>query len=193
MTIIIGYKENDVLYFGVDSRISSDHKVFTLSDDKIWSGNGILFGVCGHWRAAQIVKHKFNIPERPCKMSTEKYMNTVFIDELRKVFKENGYTEINNNEEKAHGAYLMIGIDNRLFNIGYDFSVLEQEDNYICLGSGEDLAYGAMNILKDQNLDPIDKIIKALETACKYNSGCAPPFTIISNNVNKSIYNKTNI
>jgi len=105
----------------------------------------------------------------------EKYMITKFIPAVRKLFKEGGYTRINNNQEE--GGSFIVGIGNKLFEIDSDFQVQSYIDGITSVGCGKEYALGAMRALK--NLEPEDRIKKSLEITAYYSVGVSAPFIIL--------------
>ena len=90
-----------------------------------------------------------------------KYMVTTFIPNLIKIFEEG----IKSEEPKDRGASFLIGINNKLFQIQEDYSVLCPSLGFQSVGSGGEYAMGSMITTKDMNINTTDRIILALKSA----------------------------
>lgn len=74
---------------------------------------------------------------------------------------------------------LCIVYKNILYTLSRDCSVIQYND-FVSIGSGSDFALGALEATKNMNMEPEQRVKIALEVACKFDAGCAPPFKIIS-------------
>ena len=100
-------------------------------------------------------------------------MVTSFIDTARKCFRDNGFGD----KEATAGGTFLVGYNGKLYTINSDYQVGIPADTFDAVGSGSDLALGAMFATK--NLEPVKRIKLALEAASTFNAGVAPPFRIV--------------
>jgi len=179
MTCIVSWTESDgTIYMGGDSsgiaetdlRIRKDSKVF-IKDDKF------IFGFTSSFRMGQLLKYSLEIPKQSVSEEDYQYMCTTFIDSMHELFKEKNYSRIENNV--SEGGFFLVGYNGVVYEVEPDFQVAIVYDNFSAIGCGECYALGAMNILKDKNLKPENKIIEALKTANKFSSGVYPPFYVL--------------
>ena len=105
-----------------------------------------------------------------------RYMVTVFIPNVIKLFKEGVVSE----EEQNRGGSFIVGVNNKLFKIQEDYSVLEPEAGYCAVGCGEDIALGSLYTTEGLNWTPADRIKYALEAAEKFSSMVQRPFHILN-------------
>ena len=103
-------------------------------------------------------------------------MVTVFIPNVIKLFKKGIISE----EEQNRGGTFIVGIDNKLFKIQEDYSVLEPESGYCAVGCGEDIALGSLYTTEGFNWEPADRIKYALEAAEKFSSMVQRPFHVLN-------------
>jgi ATP-dependent protease HslVU (ClpYQ) peptidase subunit len=168
MTCIVGLKHEKTLYFGSDSASSTDAGYLTsLNRSKVFKTGSILIGVAGSSRLSQVLEHRFVPPKITSK--TEKYLCTQFIDRMKACL---------NKHAKGADFELLIGIHGRIFVIFPDWQVEEAIDDFHAIGSGKDIARGAMYAAQDKS--PEDRIRLALEAAEKFNNGVCSPFRIES-------------
>ncbi len=75
-----------------------DSKVFILKKQ-------FIIGFTSSFRMGQILKYSFDPPEHPSGMGVEKYMNTLFVDEVRKVFKDKGFLLLIDDSQEQGGTF----------------------------------------------------------------------------------------
>lgn len=180
MTCIVGLIDNNTIYLGSDSCISSSaFKFYTPSYTKVFLRQNILFGISGDVRYNDIIKYRLSVPYHREDKTNIEYLCTDFIDSLRQALEKAKYSL----EEDAvasvpYKSTLLLGYRNKLYCIFYDYSVLEFSDFY-SIGSGSDFVLGSLETTKNLGFDPKKRIELALEAACKFSVGCALPFNII--------------
>jgi ATP-dependent protease HslVU (ClpYQ) peptidase subunit len=179
MTCIIGYAKDGRVYMGGDSAGVAGLDVTIRKDTKVFKvQKRFLIGYTSSFRMGQILRFKLKVTKQSKGQEDYGYMCTTFIDAVRKVLKDEGYTRISSNEESV-GTFL-VGYNGRLYGVASDLQVAEGLDTYDTCGCGGKYASGAMEILTTQRLDedPKEKIRKALEVAVKFSGGVRPPFNI---------------
>lgn len=107
-------------------------------------------------------------------MDSYEYMCTVWIDEIRKCLKENGYTNIKDNEETI-GEFL-VGYRGRIFHIYSDLQIKETVDFYDACGGGGHYALGSLATSESTNIEW--RVLKALEVAERFNGTVRNPFIV---------------
>ncbi|NOR27571.1 MAG: hypothetical protein GQ540_03465 [Lutibacter sp.] len=115
-------------------------------------------------------------------MTDYEYLCTDFIDEVIKCFKDNGFSNINNNEES--GGTFLIGYKSNLYCIESDYQVAMVKDSYDSCGSGSNYALGSMKTLYNwdsfEDCEPEVYITEALSAAEYFSCGVYKPFNIVS-------------
>lgn len=178
MTCIVGLVHKGEVWMGGDSasngnwitRISSLPKVFMVHD--------MLIGITGNWRLAQLLQ--YHLPaELDAWDGAEDYMQYLvltFVPAVRKLFKEEGFSKEDNNQQSYYGAY-MIGHAGQLYTVESNYQVVQHVDGYTAVGSGAELALGALYVLGEKTA--ADKRIEmALEAAAYFSNGVERPFHI---------------
>ena len=190
MTCIVAYKKDNKIYFGADSLGSTEYKKSNRRDQKLFYKDNMLIGFTSSFRMGNILQYKLEIPKHKSNISTNVYMNTIFIDNVIKCFEDNKY--ISNVDSTISGGTFLVGYKNRIFKIESDFQVAEDYGNFSSCGSGEDIATGVMEgILKiNKNIAP-EKLIKiAIQIASKYIPSVGGPIHIKAIDKNGNLLNE---
>lgn len=177
MTCVIGYHTDDGIWIGADSAGSTMYGAQTLRADlKVHQNGEMLMGFCGSYRMGQLLKF-MKITAQPDGMDDFEYMVTMFVEDVRKVLKKGGVTWVEKNTEELYGNFI-VGYRDGLYGIEDDFQVSISTKDYVCIGSGEEYAYGAMDVLHEVEPDPVKAIKKALKIAANHNAFVAAPFVV---------------
>ena len=184
MTCIAGIVLPDgTVYIGGDAMSSSpsyhygysvtNPKVFFL--DKPFGGSTpLLIGITSSWRMAQIIEHGLSVPADRSNGDPLKYLIGSFIESVREAFKKGGFAEVQNNVEE--GGTFLVGYGGRLFKVQDNYSVMESLDPIDSCGSGYKEVLAAMRVLPD--VEPEERITRALEATAAYNITVQPPFMV---------------
>lgn len=184
MTCIVGLKHKDRVYIGGDSAASDIERltINTRADEKVFTSNGIIFGFCSSFRIGQLIRYSFNPPEQLHSKSDIEYLVTDFIDGIRHTIQSGGSLH-KENENEQFDSHFVIGYRDNLYVVYNDFQVAQPRDPFVAVGSGEDLAMGAMYATQDNN-DPVERIQIALEAASAFNMAVRPPYVIVDSKNN---------
>lgn len=178
MTCIVAYKQNKKIYMGGDSAGVAGYNLYIRADEKVFQKGNMIFGFTSSFRMGQIIRYSLKIPDHDPRIDDYEYLCTVFIDSLRKCYKNKGYKSTKDGVES--GGIFLLGYRENIYKIESDFQVGKTVDPFIACGCGEDFALGAMEILEHINTSNEDKILNALKTAEKFSAGVRGPFNIIS-------------
>jgi len=176
MTCIIGLAEGGKVWIGGDSA-SSDGSwiVRATAIEKVFQCPPFLLGCETSFRMMQILRyHLGDLPEQG-ESNTTAYMVKTFVERIRRIFKEHGFAKIEDSKEE--GGQFFVGYNGWLYLIGSDFQVNSYRDGLDAIGSGANLALGAMKAL--DFLPPRERVERALEVAAYFSGGVMPPFTVL--------------
>ena len=198
MTCIIGYVDKA-------SSSSSNKPVVWLGGDSCGSGNGsdhiyknnkvfhymnnpnIIMGGTTSFRHLDLLEtteglfDDFEDLENITRLDIVKH----FIPRVQKAFQGN-YLR---GDDTDRGGNFLLGINDKLFEIQNDYSVLEPDSGIIAVGCGEDTAIvmlDAYNALTKEA--PQTKLFRTLEYVSNYNQGVKPPFTVINTQGQSFVY-----
>ena len=105
-------------------------------------------------------------------------MVKTFIPNLITLFQNGIYSE----DPKEKGANFLLGVNEKLFEIQGDYSVLQPSLGFSAVGCGEVAAMGSLmtTTMHFKDINPIDHIKYALESAEQNCCGVQRPFRIIN-------------
>ena len=170
MTCIVGRVHDGKVTIGADS-IGAAHYDYTIrKDKKLFRLGEFVIGCTSSYRMIQLIQYKMHPPVIPDDMELHEYMVVHFVEELRRVLKDGGYAQIDNNVEK--GGQFLVGIRGCLFRVDSDFQVGESVCGMDSIGCGQDYALGAMFSGAD--------LERALEVAEKCSCGVKGPFHFLT-------------
>lgn len=179
MTCIAGIVQDGRVYIGGDSQATASWSINTRVDPKVWSDDDWVFGYSGGPRVAQLLRWGLDRPPLKDEQPLDAYLATDFTKAYRSIIREGGALKAENGIEEAEGTTrFMVGHQGRLLVIHSDFQVAETTDGYAAIGSGDDLALGALFATRSQR-NPRRRLLTALEAAERFNMGVGGPFVIV--------------
>lgn len=175
--------DNGSVWMGGDSAGISDDSVLSLgigAEPKIWKTNGILFGACGSFRVSQVIRWHVHVPAYDPETELLNYLTGPLIDSLRDCLAAHGTLQawLDDSTEAIDGG-LLVGMENRVFEVYQDFGVGELVHGYGSVGCGSPIAMGNLAATESLNIKPKRRITMALEAAERHSAGVRGPFTII--------------
>jgi ATP-dependent protease HslVU (ClpYQ) peptidase subunit len=179
MTCIAAVVEGDRIWMGGDSAFSErwSMSLVARANQKVFRNGPFLIGVCGSARVLDVLRYTFKPPKQPRGVDVSRYMRSVFIDAVRAAMKDAGVMWKENNLEEIESSVL-VGYRGRLFCIEGDFQVGEAIDDFSAVGSGGDVALGALTVT--EGVPARKRLLAALGAAERYNAGVRRPFYVQS-------------
>ena len=178
MTCIVALRDGDKLYMGADSCGSNKYDMIDVAIKKIFRKQDMIIGGTGDYRMGQLLEYKFTPPIQPDGMGDIEYMSTLFIDTIKTLYKDNGYSEIKDNREESFGEILVLR-KKQIYRIeGCSYSLIVRRGNFDAIGCGDDISLGVLFALDGISMSPQDKIITALKASEKYKIGVCSPFNV---------------
>ena len=185
MTCIIGCRTDQKIYIAGDSA-GADDSGFGVSrgDTKVYkkqtNNGGLILGFSHSFRYGQLLKFKWDVPKYDESLDFEEYLHTDFIDSIYELMNEN-YLDDKNPSNKDLGVTI-IGFKNQMFTLGEDLQIEKinkQFSDFLCIGCGSEIAYGAMEGLS--KLEPKERMMRSLQIVSKYySSSVRPPYLMES-------------
>ncbi len=156
MTIIaVGYNKKKEIVFGSDRQATIGSDVTLLSQPKTIKKGEIVIGICGYVLLLKVLRYNFTIPKHEKDLTNDEYINTIFVEKLRKCFKDNNVSTVKDNKEDTKSG-ILVAYRGQIYEISCDFSVIKLSKDYYAIGSGRRFAIGA--------LDSYMKINRAIDT-----------------------------
>ena len=174
MTCVIGLKDGDGVLLGADTCESTQYVKFASADAKVFRVGPFGLGACGSPRMKQLLRHQLRLPDPP-KTGLPRFMVTQFTDAVRKALSEGGWKRTSDGREE--GGEFLVALRGRLFVCDYDFQVSEMRHDFHAVGSGQEVALGALHATR--SMKPRRRIRTALEAAAEFAVGVRAPFQII--------------
>jgi ATP-dependent protease HslVU (ClpYQ) peptidase subunit len=174
MTCIVGLVDGGSVWIGGDSAGVDGH--FSLRvrrDPKVFVNEGFIFGFTSSFRMGQVLAHSFSPPKQKVGQDPYAFMVTDFVDGVRQTLKNAGYARAKDGEES--GGTFLVGHAGRLFAIHDDYQVGETDDGFDAVGSGADVALGALHASMGE---PGDRLRAALAAAERFNAAVRRPFLV---------------
>lgn len=176
MTCVVGLVHGDRVYVGVDSAAISGWTRRATNLRKVFRRGPFLIGYTTSFRMGQLLEHQLDVPPQAERQSDMEFMVSVFVEAARRLLKERGFAKIEGNTES--GGQFLVGYRGNLYSIESDFQVGEMSDGFDAIGSGAEVALGAMMALSGEK--PSARIRRALEIASHFNMGVSAPYHIRS-------------
>ncbi len=137
----------------------------------------IIVGASGSVRAGQIVSAMY-APDWHMGKSAYEYLVGSFVVAVRNALDEAGQIGKSPIQSDETELTLLVAIDGGLFIIWQDFSVTQPVEPYAAIGSGTDLALGALFTTNDTDTLLEAAVLNALRAAAAYDYGCGAPFDL---------------
>lgn len=160
MTLIVAVEYNKKIYMGCDSMMSDSNTKDIYDRPKMIKKKDLLFGYAGSFILDNVLRYTLKVPGGK---RDERWLHEKFIPELKKSM----------NNKMEDGEFLM-GFSGKVYFIQEDFSVIRSKRRYISIGSGNEVAFGALHATK--HLEPKLRIKAALKAASEYCLSVGPPF-----------------
>jgi ATP-dependent protease HslVU (ClpYQ) peptidase subunit len=178
MTCIVGVEHSGGVTIGGDSAGVAGYSLTVRADQKVWRAGEFVFGFTSSFRMGQLLRYNLEAPRPPAASASQadrdRWMTTEWIDAVRKVLKNGGFAEVENNVER--GGLFLVGWRGSLYVIGGDFQVGRPWRGEAAVGCGDHLALGALYCARGK---PRTRVRRALEAAVLHSAGVAPPFRIV--------------
>lgn len=180
MTTLVAIQGDGWSVLGCDSRISDDNGRFAVSKTpKIVENNGILIAGCGSSRASNVLHYGYVQPKPTSTQDLDKFMSQKFIPEMRKNFIDAGIDMKEDGDIATNEGGFLISLKGQIYAIQDDYSWDTDVRNLYVMGSGGDVALGALAALgvsKVKTPAQAETIIrKAIAIAIEYDMYCSEP------------------
>ena len=185
MTTLVAIQGNGWSVMGCDSRLSDDNGRFQVAKTpKIVENNSILIGGCGSSRASNVLHYGYVQPKPTLKEDLNAYMTQKFIPAMRKNFVDAGIDMKEDGDVAQIDGGFIISVKGEVFSVSEDYSWDTDIRNVYVMGSGGDVALGALAALGVEKVTTAIQaetiIRKAIAIAIKYDNMCSEPIHIFT-------------
>ena len=175
--------EDRSIYMGGDSAGVSNDSVLSLGigiESKIWEKDGVLFGSCGSFRVAQVIRWQMNVPQFNPDAEALEYLTGSLITSMRDALREHGsLTTWQESDTESIDGGLLLGFCGRVFEVYNDFGVGELVHGYGAVGCGAPIAVGSLASTESLDVKPRKRVTMSLQAAERHSAGVRGPMTVI--------------
>lgn len=187
MTTIVGVQGSGWAVIAGDSRVSTD-RVYSLADTgKVVNHGEIVIASCGDLRGVNLLAHAFKPPAINGSTDMDEWITMKFIPALRKCYELHGY-EKKENEVVSTENEILVAARGIIYEIGDDYSWIRDRTGLYGLGSGGDIALGALAILNAHVADTPEEAAQlaslAVEVASRFDPATGRPVSSLIQHTN---------
>jgi ATP-dependent protease HslVU (ClpYQ) peptidase subunit len=180
LTCIVAFKtiEGHSVIAG-DFMASNGHNFAKVANSKVFNkSENCAVGYTSSFRMGQILEHYWTLPARMCDQELDSYVNVTVVESLRAVFSKYGYG-IKDGIEDLGGNFILL-YEDRIYEVQYNYSVLDYDSEIISIGSGSDAAQGALYALLPVSTADLDNLLaKVFEATSLVTATVSPEFSYI--------------
>lgn len=182
MTCIAAVVKDGKICMGGDAAaVNGSGDIFAVRNPKVFQKGSILFGYAGEFRYGQLIQYLLKIPEKQTGQTDMEYLVSLLIPAIQACLDEGGNLMIENEKKTSDYSLMIIGYNKKIYQIGSNFMVIENCDNYLSIGIGECYALGSLYTTESPDNAPIESRVQwALEAATHLHGGVRPPYTILT-------------
>ena len=183
MTTLIGIQGRNWALLGADTRIADNSTIYKMAKghSKIIETEDFTIACAGDLRAINIIQAGLKLPRTYIAKDDAHFITAFLIPTMRKAFTDAGYEKTSDGQSSHESEFLVIYKGN-IYEIGSDYSWVQDARGIYALGSGGAIALGALASMQGDLVTRTEArkmANKALEIASAYNSDTAPPFHVI--------------
>lgn len=180
MTTLVAIQGDGWSVLGCDSRLSDEHGRFQVAKTpKIVENNTVLIAGCGSSRASNILHYGYVQPKPTLKEDLNMYMTQRFIPQMRQHFMDAGIDMKEDGDVAQIDGGFLVSVKGQIFSVSEDYSWDTDVRNVYVMGSGGDVALGAlaaMGVEKVKTINQAENMIrKAIAIAIQYDNMCSEP------------------
>lgn len=176
MTCIVAIAHDGHVTMGGDSAGVSGYDLQLLAEPKIFRNRGLLIGYTTSFRMGQLLQYEMTPPLRDPADDDMAYIVRRLIPVIRTLLSEHGFASKYNNVEQ--GGSFLLGYRGGVYGIHSDYQVARTRDGFDAVGSGTQVALGAMHATAEMGLDPARRIALALAAAERFTATVRGPFEL---------------
>lgn len=185
MTVVVGVKDGGRVVLAADGQGSRNYVKYPLATPKVFRVGPYALGVAGFGALATAVAHGF-APPPPPKNARDgaAFVAGPFSDALRGHLAGRGALrggdgiEAMGNEDDR--GTVVVAWDGEVFAIEDAFASLAWDAPFLAIGSGAEVALGALHAMERNPTGANIKARIAVEAACRFSDGCGGPVRVVA-------------
>ncbi len=189
MTCIAAARDDDGrLWMASDSlvRMGNHQETGVEGLTKVFRKEDFLIGVAGRTNVKNLLRHRFSIPLRRRRFrapfgkipGNDHYIYVTFSDALRTFLKKQGEFAEGGGMTGNSPAQILVGTRWGIFQFFGGVTPLSAPKEGVAIGSGSQYAAGVLWALSKTPAK--ERVVRAVEAACRYDKGCGGKITTIS-------------
>ena len=175
MTCIVGVQHEGKVWIGGDSAGVAGWSLSVRADEKVFRNGPMIMGFTSSFRMGQLLRYSLTVPHHPDGMDADEWMCTAFVDEVRRCLSAGGFAK--KDSEVEEGGFVLVGYRGVLYQVESDYQVARRASGYDAIGSGSDIALGALAVT--QGMAPKPRVLAALKAAERHNAAVCAPFRVV--------------
>lgn len=176
MTVVVGIRGKRGVLLAGDSQFSTPWSNRKMVDSKVFALSPVLAAAyCGSARLGNILTYHLDaLDDPPLGRDEHRWTVREFIPFLREVASEHGHLHVRHEVDHLGSSAFLLAVRGRLFIVDDDLQVSEHALPYDALGSGEDVAIGALRAALGDDPNPrpdarLERVATAaVEAAAKF-------------------------
>lgn len=176
MTCIVGIAQNGRVWLGGDSFMLADGLVYP-AESKLFRVGDFIVGGAGGWRYCQLLAHALELNPPAPDADIRKYLVTDFTEAVRAAVSRFGRMEKDADGAESTGSRALIGVRGCLYNFDGSLSYIPIAKGFAAIGSGSHVAMGSLYETEGSDMEPGERLSRALEAAEALTDGVRRPFT----------------
>ena len=164
MTLVLALESEGSVHLATDSFLGNAGEKDLIDQPKWFTLHGVTFGYAGDLSVIQLVRYGLKFRSRRSRESIDQYLSRYALA-IR--------TRLLETDIKDHASFIA-AIEDRVYTIQEDWSVIRSYHRYAAIGIGAPYALGSL--ASTPGLPPKDRLDLALHAASRHSAGVSPPF-----------------
>lgn len=147
MTVVVGYSTENNFYLAADDETSNRYTKVPMCESKIFNFGDLFLGVAGRIKIINAFEY-WDCPKRKKDESLDKYLKTTFMKALEKQLEKAEVIGRDKGILEEIESHILIACKEGLYLIQQDLSIYKLKTNLYAIGSGEEVAWGALEMME---------------------------------------------
>lgn len=166
MTTIAAVQGDGWVVIGCDSKTTLENgRYLETVSRKVVNVGGILVAGAGASRGSNLLHYSWKPPKIPAVGSLDNWFTSQLIPSVRTLFLESGYDTKEDGAAAGHDSEFLLSVRGTIYHLFSDYAWERDERGIYILGTGGELALGALEAMETRKMKDIDEVTKAIKKA----------------------------